>query len=488
MKLSLRIRFFLTSWPLVVAAVAAVALAFDRGARQEFAALEDVILSGESPHPLAALADTLSAHWGEIETGGAGALIRIADRAAAGNDLVLIPLDGGAILSTDSSVDIVEGSAPNAETTVFRQRLGAPGAPQVGERQLELSGVPVRSSSGVSVARLYVLPREIEPPTDVVRALRARFRRLLLVLGGIASLIAAVAAVLLASPLVERVKRLQRAASDVGAGALETRVSDQGTDELADLARSFNGMAAALERAEQQKRTLVADVAHELRTPLTNVVGLLEAIEDGLRSPDAATLASLREEVALLTGLVEELQDLTLAESGQLPFHLEPVDAVATVEAAIAALPPSHVQVRLEPVDPVAPRMVWADQRRLAQVLRNLLANALTHTPAGGTVRVALCGRADHLALRVSDSGAGIAPEHLPLVWERFYRVDPARGRGSGGSGIGLALVRQLVHGMRGSVRATSTPGMGSTFEVELPLPADPRENPENERSRGGVP
>jgi two-component system, OmpR family, sensor histidine kinase BaeS len=226
----------------------------------------------------------------------------------------------------------------------------------------------------------------------------------------------------------------------------------------------------ALERSERAKRTMISDVSHELRTPLTNVIGLLEAMRDGLRAPDAATIESAREEAALLATLVDELQELSTAEAGALRYDLEPLDAVAEAHAAAAASRPAGGPRVEPPPAPAQPVWVLADRRRLAQVLRNLLRNAITHTPATGVVRVEVAPLgAGRVALAVVDDGEGISPDQLPLVWERFHRVDPSRSRETGGMGLGLAVVRQLVRGMGGEVSAESAPGVGSRFTVVLP-------------------
>ncbi len=292
-----------------------------------------------------------------------------------------------------------------------------------------------------------------------------------------ASTAAAAAAWLLAGPLVSRVQRLEFAARRLAAGELSARVAERHAtnpgDELDRLGASFNTMAAALERAEAQKRNLVSDVAHELRTPLTNLKGLLEAINDGLRPADPATLASLSEEVDLLAQLIDELQELALAESGQLRFELETFDAVAAANAAVEACRGlTRGQVLAGP-NVTAPIQAFADRRRLAQVLRNLIKNALTHTAAEGQVVVEVeprqNPRQNQVALLVRDTGRGIPPEHLSLIFERFHRVDPSRQRSSGGMGLGLAVVRQLVTGMGGAVEVESRVGEGSTFTVLLP-------------------
>jgi signal transduction histidine kinase len=257
-------------------------------------------------------------------------------------------------------------------------------------------------------------------------------------------------------------------------------VTIRSRDEIGELARAFNAMAGALEHNEALRRRLVADVAHELRTPLTNLRAQIEALEDGLEEPDGEALRSLHEETMLLARLTDDLQDLALAEAGRLPLHRERLDAGAALRAAAAAIRPRvaarDVAVAVEVADDTP--AVEADAARVAQILRNLLENALAHTPQGGTIvlsagpAAAPAGAAAPSAaveIAVADSGPGIAAEHLPHLFDRFYRADASRTRGTGGSGLGLAIVRQLAELHGGSVRVESPPGRGARFTVTLP-------------------
>jgi two-component system sensor histidine kinase BaeS len=238
-------------------------------------------------------------------------------------------------------------------------------------------------------------------------------------------------------------------------------------------------MADAVARSEALRRGLVADVAHELRTPLTNLRCQIEAVQDGLQPADTATLQSLHEETLLLARLVGDLQDLALAEGGQLPLHRASVSVTAAVDAALAAIRPIAAArgVVLE-ADVAAALAVDADRERLAQVLRNLLANALTHTPGGGRIRVSGRRVSGEVAVEVSDTGDGIAPEHLAHVFDRFYRSDPSRARRTGGAGLGLAIVRQLVEAHGGRVAVASEPGAGTRFTFTLPASQDLHDPP----------
>jgi signal transduction histidine kinase len=295
-----------------------------------------------------------------------------------------------------------------------------------------------------------------------------------------AAALAGLAAVGLTFALSRRILRpveaLTAAARRMETGDLAARVAVDGRDELGTLAHAFNAMADGLQRQERLRRTLVSDVSHELRTPLANIRGYLEALQEGVVAPTPAVLGSLVDEALLLSRLVDDLQDLSLAEAGHLTLHPAPLDVPAVVDGALQALAPRAAERDVALAAELADDLpaVAADAGRIGQVLRNLLANALTHTPAGGTVTVrAGPAAAGGLQLSVTDTGPGIPAEHLPQVFERFYRADPSRARATGGAGLGLAIVRQLVEAHGGQVRAESPPGQGARFVVVLP-PAAP--------------
>jgi two-component system sensor histidine kinase BaeS len=270
--------------------------------------------------------------------------------------------------------------------------------------------------------------------------------------------------------LVRPIHALTAAAQRMAAGDRTARVPVRGNDEVTRLAAAFNTMADALDEHDRQRKALVGDVAHELRTPLANLRCHLEAAQDGVVPLGPGLVQSLIEENALLERLVADLQDLALADAGMLRLHPEERDATDLAEQAVAAhrasAEASGVDLRL---DAPAPVVVQADPLRLRQALGNLVSNAVRHTPAGGTVTVAVRHTGDGVVLTVADTGAGIAGEHLPHIFDRLYRADPSRSRSTGGSGLGLAITRHLVEAHDGELTVTSTPGDGSTFTIRLP-------------------
>jgi len=268
------------------------------------------------------------------------------------------------------------------------------------------------------------------------------------------------------------------AADAVAEGDLSARVPESGPGDFRRLARSFNRMTGELERAEQQRRNLTADVAHELRTPLHIIQGNLEGMVDGVYESNEAHLEATLEETRLLARLVEDLQTLSLAEAGQLALNQEPVN-VAELLADVGTSFSGQAEaagVTLEVVadgdatkgDAVS-LTVWADYGRLDQVLGNLMANALRYTSPGGTIRLQAAKRARNVVITVADTGEGIPAGDLPFIFDRFWRGDRSRPHGGGSSGLGLAIAQQLIRAHNGRIEVTSEAGQGTTFTIELP-------------------
>ncbi len=321
------------------------------------------------------------------------------------------------------------------------------------------------------VGSLYVDPIPPPGPNEADVAFLSGVRRSLLFGAGIACLVAVVVTLGLSSRIVRPVEQLTVAAWRMEKGDLTARVHVHSKDEIGQLAHAFNAMAESLAQQEQLRRNLVSDVAHELRTPLTNLRGYLEAARDGLLKPDTALVDNLYEETMLLSRLVTDLQDLAQAEAGQLTLIRQPASLAEIVGRAVAVLQPQADAkgLTLRVALPSDLPQVEVDPERIGQVLRNLLHNALAHTPSGGEISIAACVRDQEVVVSVRDTGIGIEPEHLPRVFDRFYRVDKSRSRQTGGAGLGLAIVKQLVVAHGGTVGVESEPGQGSTFTFTLP-------------------
>lgn len=282
---------------------------------------------------------------------------------------------------------------------------------------------------------------------------------------------AAVGSAVVSRRALRPITALTRAVRQLGEGDLRGRAPVRGNDQVAELTRSFNRMADSLQRGEERQRRMIADVAHELRTPLSNLRGHLEGLMDGIIPPGPELFASLHEEALLQQRVVDDLQDLALAEAGALTYRRCLVDVGELLEICRHAHHPpggatgARLEVRVD-----RRIFVEADPDRLRQVVSNLVGNALRYTPAGGTVTLR-CGTDGPVAvIQVRDTGCGIAEQDLPRVFDRFWRADGARGRSTGGSGLGLAIAYQIVTDHGGTICADSAPRQGSTFTLRLPL------------------
>jgi two-component system OmpR family sensor kinase/two-component system sensor histidine kinase BaeS len=268
------------------------------------------------------------------------------------------------------------------------------------------------------------------------------------------------------------VVNLTDATRAVAAGDLGVRVRGRYPGELGELARAFNQMTEKLAQADELRRNLTADVAHELRTPLSVVRGKLEGVLDGVYPATPQHLEPILEETKLLAHLVEDLRLLALAEAGQLSLEKQAMDVGDLLRDTQVNFGPQAddrgVTLALD-VLPELPQVV-ADRRRIAQVLGNLLTNALRHTPQGGCVTLSATVVEEGVEVTVMDTGAGIPSEDLPYIFERFWRGEKSRSRAGGGSGLGLAIAKQLVELHDGTIDVQSDPGEGSTFAFTLPL------------------
>jgi two-component system sensor histidine kinase BaeS len=288
-----------------------------------------------------------------------------------------------------------------------------------------------------------------------------------------AVVVAAVASIVLA---VVMARMLSRPLAEVGAAARRiaegdyaARVPREGPEELASLADSFNQMAASLERQEAMRRDFIANAAHELRTPLTNLQGYLEALRDGVITADRATYESLWDEAERLVRLSHSLDSLAEGDAATAPPRLDELDLSAAIRAALDLAQPTLERANLRLVVDVPARLpARANPDALAQVLGNLISNAVRYTPAGGTVTVRAERAASDLLVSISNTGDGIPPADLERVFERFYRVEKSRDRARGGAGIGLAIVKQLVEAGGGRVGAESNEGQ-TRFWFSLP-------------------
>jgi signal transduction histidine kinase len=292
---------------------------------------------------------------------------------------------------------------------------------------------------------------------------------------GLAALAVALpASLLLSRRLAAPLRRMMVASQRVAEGHYSERVPVGGSDELGQLAGSFNGMAEKLEQVETMRRRLIGDVAHELRTPLTAIKGWMEGLVDGILPASKEIFEQVATETERLSRLVDDLQELSRVESGAISLELEPVCLPDLSEIARKRLeqPYAVKNVSLTLGLPADLPPVRADTDRLLQVLTNLLNNALQATPPGGRVFLSAERHGHEVTVSVADTGIGIPAGHIPHIFDRFYRVDKSRSRqAGGGSGIGLTISKHLIEAHGGRIRVESAgPGQGSTFIFTLPL------------------
>jgi signal transduction histidine kinase len=297
----------------------------------------------------------------------------------------------------------------------------------------------------------------------------------LLAAGVVATVAAALASLLVSRRFIEPLRYVVAATSRIASGRYGERVPVRDADELGELSESFNAMARALEEAERRRVEVISDVSHELRTPLSTLRGYVEGLAEGVVEPSGETWTLLYAEFERLSRLVDDLRRLSRAEAGRLDLSMAPVSPAEAVRLAVRGMLPLFDEKGVELESAVSEDLpsVQADVDRIVQVLSNLLSNALRHTPDRGRVVVEAEASGDEVAFEVTDTGTGIAPEHLERLFERFYRVDKSRSRGEdrGESGVGLAISRALVEAMGGRIRAES-PGLGegATFAFTLPV------------------
>jgi signal transduction histidine kinase len=297
-----------------------------------------------------------------------------------------------------------------------------------------------------------------------------------LVISFFTGLLTMVIGILLSRRVVTPLADVIAAASQVAAGDLSARVQVRGPGDLRTLSDSFNRMAGALEASDQQRRAFLADIAHELRTPLTIIRGKLEGVLDGVYAADVDHVAPVLEEVYVLERLVEDLQLLTLAETGQLHFDRQRLDLVDLAQRAAALFEAEAAERDIALLVEMKPDLpaVLADEQRVGQVLGNLIGNALRYINPGGQVKISAGPSGEQVELAVSDTGPGLPESELPHIFDRFWRGEKSRARVSGGAGLGLAIARQLVEAQGGRIWASNEPGGGLRVAFTLPVAPHP--------------
>ena len=479
---SLRFRFFLILFLVAVLAVGVVAYFANRGTTNSF----NSYVAENFTRDQQVIKELLTM---PIEDGNFEEAQEIADAfgEAYGRPIIITGEKGEIILSSEDTViefapeveffqfegeaiQLNETAVTHPATITAYNFIVGP------ERQIEYLVEPDFAQTLPPGFEIELPPSSVNTQTQLTPTNESRF------LGSVSQTfgIATVTAVLLAGVLslglthqiLKPIQALTTAAQKMEKGDLSQEVSVRSKDEIGTLAHAFNNMASSLATQEILRRNMVSDVAHELRTPLSNIQGYLEAVQDGILTPDTDLINSLHEESLLLNRLINDLQELSLAEAGQLRLSKQPTDLAEIINQAVKNSQPRAIehQVLLESELAENLPVVAVDQERMGQILRNLIDNGIEHTAVNGNITISALACNGHVNIQVQDNGAGIPPGHIEHVFERFYRVDQSRSRDSGGSGLGLAISKALVEMHNGKIDVVSKENAGTRFTISLPV------------------
>ena len=450
MTISLRLRFVAVTMAIAGITLAGIALFSRRVTLQE---IERVTAS--PPHPWRdpeSLRIPLLVHWNRMQS-WSGVLPLLERLAGDSSDLLLVSTDGRTLAAWPPALASARVVLHPDQSLEVDSRTAA------GEnRRMLLRGAP---GVGLPGATLYILPAE--PVAEASRRqIRNSVNRSLLLALLFAFAFTLVAALALSRYIFRPIRALAAVAGRIAEGRFDERVPLHGRDEIGSLAATFNTMADRLAHTEQLRRGMVGDISHELRTPLTRMQCQVEAMQDGLAPATPEALRHIHEQIRILERLMDDLQDLSLSDAGQLKLNPAPLRIDEIIRSIAASQP---IALDLPPNLPP----VLVDARRIRQVLQDLIDNAVRHGPEGATVTITARLQSPGIEIRVQDRGPGIPPEQLALIFERFHRWDDSRARATGGTGLGLAVVKQLVVAHGGRVWAESTPGEGTTVIFTLP-------------------
>jgi signal transduction histidine kinase len=466
MILSLRLRMMVAVGLLAVAAIVAVALAARQRTRSEFRRFQQLekisvsshaggdperissILAGRccDSNALRTAANALSPQQALVITDGSGNVIAKSGKPLEGVSEFRFSRDGEVVAIEATGRD--HGAAVTGVSLRFRVR-----------------GTPVSMANG-DTTYLYVFPFPEDQAERPEAVFLGSVDRSLLLATTLIAAIALLATWTLTRRIVGPIEELRVATRDLARGRLGRRVDTSGSDEIAELGRSFNAMAAELENQQALRRNLVHDVVHELRTPLTALRCRVDSVTDGVSTDPRKEIAGANEEIDHLARLVEDLHELALAEARELKFNISEMPLGPIVESAARAASldgDPRLRVNLDEA-----LVVRGDAMRLRQVVLNILSNAARYTPAEGTITVNACRRDGETVVEVQNTGSKLTSDEVAHVFDRFYRADPSRQRATGGTGLGLTIVKNLVEAQGGRVWARSDES-GVTFAFALP-------------------
>ncbi|MGD0855376.1 MAG: ATP-binding protein [Dehalococcoidia bacterium] len=332
---------------------------------------------------------------------------------------------------------------------------------------------PSQDSNANVIGRVYLMPlSQNEIGLTALQLLYNEIGRYFIIGGLLAVIVALGVTFFISRNILFPVRALTAAAHKWGKGDLSQRVNIKDKSEIGEMATTFNSMAANMERDIQLRRDMIADIAHELRSPLTNIRGYLEAIRDSVMKPDEKTIGSVYDETMLLSRLIDDLQELSLAEAGELKLYRETEVVPDLIDQAVSAVQAKALskEISLDSNVPAGLPEVYVDFLRIKQVLLNLLENAIAHTPRGGAITVAAIENGDMIEISVTDTGEGIPADELQNIFERFHRIDKSRTRSTGGTGLGLTIARSFVEAHGGKITVQSELGKGSRFSFTIPI------------------
>jgi signal transduction histidine kinase len=403
--------------------------------------------------------------------------------------IILADADGKII--ADSSLETpdeklnLESFSSKTLTSTLERHSPEPGGPPGPQPQLfmffgprvpppadEVEPTPPSQGESKTIGFLFILPlNQSEIGLAALQIIYNQLGGYFLMGAFLAVVVASLITLFLSRRILSPIRELQSAAQRLGRGDFSQRVDIRDKSEIGELSSTFNSMADSLQRNEQLRQHMVSDIAHELRSPLTNVRGYLEAINDGVIQPDKETISSIYGETVLLSRLINDLQELSLAEAGELKLFLQSEDVSELVTQSVAAVQAkaSEKGITLSHDIPADLPHVNIDFLRIKQVLLNLLENALNNTPRGGQINIAAKSDIVYVEISVSDNGEGIPSDEMNNIFERFHRVDKSRSRATGGSGLGLTISRYIIEEHKGKIWARSEPGKGSCFSFTLP-------------------
>ena len=342
------------------------------------------------------------------------------------------------------------------------------GHPHPALENAELNASAPVSVGKQTVGRVLVAPLSGQLLTPEEEHLQASLDRLHVIAGAVSVAAALLVAFLLAHTLSGPLRRIRTTAQRIEEGELGARVELGGDAEVRAVGHALNRLADTLQREEELRKESVADLAHELRTPVSGLLSRIEAAQDGVLPDEAANLEAMHAEALRLTRLLDDLARLAEAERPGLLLEKRHVDLADVARAAADSIAPRFAEAGIAFSATVQPAWVLGDANRIEQVVTNLLSNALRYTEAGGKVTLTVARSGDEVSLDVADTGIGIRAEDLRHIFTRFWRGDPSRSRATGGTGIGLAIVRELVRAHEGRIDVDSVPGVGSRFRVIL--------------------